>query len=94
MLMHREPEGVGDDEETVPRGKPVVVQGRTSHVLLAIPVRAGRRRVPAEHQAHPEQRQRERAVGTDRLVVARERRVPQRSPIELLALEERLQRGQ
>ena len=58
------------------------------------PVRARRRRVPAEHQAHLCQRQRERAVGRDRLVVPRERRVPQPSPVELFALEERLQRGQ
>ena len=75
-------------------GKPVIVQGRTPQVLLAGPVRARRRRVPAEHHAHLCQRQRERAVGRDRLIVPRERRVPQPPPVELFALEERLQRRQ
>ena len=43
--------GIGHDEETVPRGKPVVVEGRTLHVLVARPVRARRRRVPSRDGA-------------------------------------------
>jgi hypothetical protein len=50
------------------------------------------RGVPAEHQIHAAEGKRERAVLSDSLIVVDQGRVPEAPPVELLPVEEGLQR--